>query len=154
MDDDLNLDLDWGAPDLDPGAILARVRALDNNSIEAALATPDRDRILRGIFGAVASIVDPVKANGIDAAIHFKIWDRPGGGYDHLEIVVVDGSGTLSPIPSRQPKLTIKGRASDLMRVALGEANPIRLGLARRIGVAGDLGFARKLDGLFDLPGR
>lgn len=147
----LDLDIDW--EDADAAEILAEVRAADDEEIEAALATHRRERILRSVFGLAADHVDPDKARGLDDALHFKIWDRPDGGYDHLEIVIAAGAGSLSAEPTRDPRLTIKGRAADLIRVATGDRSAMKLALSGRLRAVGDLGFARTLVGLFQIPG-
>ena len=35
----------------------------------------------------------------VDAVIHVKLWDRPGGGYDHRELVI----GTAPAPPPTRP---------------------------------------------------
>jgi hypothetical protein len=146
----LDLNLDWAT--VDPTQVLARVRHASDEEIAAALAGDDRDQILRNVFGLMAGYVDPERARGTDARIHFKVWDRPGGGYDHYELRVLDGTAGVSVTPGDDATITIKGRAADLIRVAVGDANPVRLALRGRIRVLGDLNFARKLTNLFRLP--
>ena len=147
----LELNVDWATAD--PGEVLWQVRAADDAEIEAALAGDDRHAILRGVFGLMAGYVDPERAGGINGVLHFKVWDKPGGGYDHYEIVIADGAATLSETPQTEPTLTIKGRAADLLRVAVGEASPVKLAFKGRIRAIGDLGFGRKLPQLFAVPG-
>jgi SCP-2 sterol transfer family len=146
----LDLNVDWAT--VDPAEVLAQVRAASDEEIAAALAVEDRDQILRSVFGLMAGYVDPERARGTDARIHFKVWDKPGGGYDHYELRILDGTAGVSATPGDDATITIKGRAADLIRVAVGDANPLRLALRGRIRVLGDLNFARKLTDLFRVP--
>jgi hypothetical protein len=148
----LELNVDWATAD--PAEVLRTVRAASDDEIAAALSGPERDEILRNVFGLMARYVDPERARGIEATIHFKVWDRPGGGYDHYELAVADGNARVSDAPSDGATITVKGRAADLIRVAVGDANAVRLALRGRIRVLGDLNFARKLPDLFGIPER
>ena len=87
----------------------------------------------------------------VDAVIHVKLWDRPGGGYDHRELVIADGACTASDQPEHEPRLTLKISPVDLRRIVTGDAGPKRLALQRKLTVLGDLKFGMKLTGLFDL---
>ena len=87
----------------------------------------------------------------VDAVIHVKLWDRPGGGYDHRELVIEDGACTASDAPEHEPRLTLKVRPTDLRRIVTGDAGPRRLALQGRLRVLGDFKFGMKLTDLFDL---
>ena len=147
----LDLNVDWATAD--PAAVLADVRSASDDEIAAALAGDDREAILRNVFGLMTRELNPERAQDMDATIHFKVWDRPGGGYDHFELVIAHGAATLSETPGHDATLTIKGRAADLIRVAVGDANAVRLALRGRIRVLGDLNFARKVPELFRVTG-
>ena len=148
---DLDLNVDWATAD--PVAVLAAVRAASDDEIAAALSGPERDQILRNVFSLMARELDPERARGVDATIHFKVWDRPGGGYDHYELAIADGAAKVSDSPGENPTLTIKGRAADLIRVAVGDGNAFKLALRGRLRVLGDLNFARKVPDLFTVTG-
>jgi putative sterol carrier protein len=143
----LDLNVDWAT--VDPADVLAEVRRASDEEIAAALAGPERDHVLRHVFELMARELRPERAQGVNAAIHFKVWDRPGGGYDHYELAIADGAAKVSDTPGDDPTLTIKGRAADLIRVAVGDANAVKLAFRGRIRVLGDLTFARKVPDLF-----
>lgn len=146
----LDLNVDWD--DADPAEVLARVRRAGDEEIATALAGDHRDQTLRAVFGLMGRYLDPERARDVDATIHFKVWDRPGGGYDHYELAIRDGRCVVSETPGDDATVTIKGRAADLINVAVGDANPIKLGFQGRLRVVGDLNFARKIASLFRLP--
>jgi alkyl sulfatase BDS1-like metallo-beta-lactamase superfamily hydrolase len=146
----LDLNVDWAGTD--PAEVLAQVRNASDDEIAAALAGDERDQVLRNVFGLMARYIDSDRARGVEAAIHFKVWDRPGGGYDHYELRISDGAGIVSEAPGDDATITIKGRAADLIRVAVGDANAVKLAFRGRIRVLGDLNFARRVPDLFRLP--
>ena len=146
----LDLNLDWSTAD--PADVLDRVRGADDDDIAAALSGDRRDEILRSVFALMGAYLDPERARGIEATIHFKVWDRPDGGYDHYELAIADGACVLSESPGEDATVTIKGRAADLIRVAVGDANAVKLAFRGRLRVVGDLNFARKVPDLFRLP--
>ena len=147
----LDLNVDWASAD--PAAVLAEVRAASDEEIAEALSGPERDAVLRNVFSLMARELDPERARGVDATIHFKVWDRPGGGYDHYELAIAEGAAKVSDSPGGNPTLTIKGRAADLIRVAVGDANAVKLAFRGRLRVLGDLNFARKVPDLFTVGG-
>ena len=64
------------------------------------MADPEsRKATLDEIFRRMAEHVEPAKAKGHDAVIHFKILDAPGGGSDHYEVVLEDGACTVTDEP-------------------------------------------------------
>ncbi|MCB0864567.1 MAG: SCP2 sterol-binding domain-containing protein, partial [Solirubrobacterales bacterium] len=88
---------------------------------------------------------------GLDEVIHVKLWDRPGGGYDHRELVIRDGACTASAEPSEEPDLTLKVRPEDLRKIVTGEAGTKRLAFRGRLRAIGDIRLGMRLTDIFDL---
>lgn len=131
-----------------PAQIYARVEDLDKDEFEDLMGdAKTREPIIDALAGHFAGQYrgDPA----IDAVIHLKLWDRPGGGYDHRELVLRDGSCTVSETPEHDPRLTLKIRPVDLRSIVTGETGPKRLAMRRRLGVEGDIAFGMKLGDLF-----
>lgn len=145
----LKLDIDLAS--LDSAARLAMIHEADDEEIERALDSERRGEVLDAIFALMADRFDPGSAAGMDAVIHFKVWDRPGGGYDHYEIVIREGSCRVNNPPTEEPRLTLKARPADFVRIALGNASGFRLALRGRLRVVGDVALARKVPDLFPL---
>lgn len=137
----------------DPSAVYREIVALDDKAFKALMAEQDsRDRVIDVLVSHFAGRVRPEKTQGMDAVIHVKLWDRPGGGYDHRELVIHDGTCTASASPTHDdPKITLKVRPEDLRAIVTGSAGPKRLAFRGKLRVLGDLGFAMKLTELFDL---
>lgn len=139
--------------DLDgpPAQVYARVVALDEDAFDELMATQDtRDKVIDALVVHLASSLRPDHAEGVDAVLHVKLWDRPGGGYDHRELVIRDGACTVSETPAEEPTLTLKIRPSDLRKVVTGATGPKRLALRGKLRAIGDIGFGMRLTELFD----
>lgn len=130
----------------------AEVLALDDKAFDALMAEQaSRDEVIDAMVAEFASRLRPDKAAGLDAVLHVKLWDRPGGGYDHRELVIRDGACTVSPEPSEDPTLTLKIRPGDLRKIVTGKANTKMLAIRGKLRAIGDLGLALRLTDLFDL---
>jgi putative sterol carrier protein len=111
-----------------------------------------RKTTLDEIFRRMAEHVEPSKAKGNDAVIHFKILDRPGGGYDHYEVVLDDGACTVTDSPSREPRVTFRIGPVDFLRLVSGNANGPMLFMSGKLKIEGDLMFASTMTSLFRIP--
>jgi putative sterol carrier protein len=133
-------------------SVYDEVAAMDRDAFEAMMAEPDsRERVIDALVDHFAGAFQPEAAGDLDAVIHIKLWDRPGGGYDHRELIIRDGACTPSETPHEEPRLTLKVRPADLRAIVTGEAGPKRLAFKGRLRVLGDLGLAMRLTSLFDL---
>lgn len=133
-----------------PARVYAQITELDEDAFALLMAEQEtRDRVIDVLVQHMAALYkgDPQ----VDAVIHVKLWDRPGGGYDHRELVIADGVCTASETPTHDPRLTLKIRPTDLRRIVTGDAGPKRLAFQRRLTVLGDVRFGMKLSDLFDL---
>lgn len=132
-----------------PARVYERVTELSDDEFAALMEEPEtRSRIIDVLVEHMAALYrgDPK----VDAVIHVKLWDRPGGGYDHRELVLRDGTCTASDRPEHDPRITLKIRPTDLRRIVTGDAGPRRLALQRKLTVLGDIRFGMKLADLFD----
>jgi putative sterol carrier protein len=134
----------------DPADVYTRVTALDGDAFADLMDDPGaRARIIDVLVEHMASRYkgDP----DVDAVIHVKLWDKPGGGYDHRELVIADGRCTASAEPRDEPDLTLKVRPTDLRDIVAGAAGPRRLAFKGRLRVLGDLRLGMRLTELFEL---
>jgi hypothetical protein len=132
--------------------VYTEVAAMDRDAFEALMADPaERERVIDALVDHFAGAFRPEAAGDLDAVIHIKLWDRPGGGYDHRELIIRDGACTPSSTPSEDPRLTLKVRPVDLRDIVTGAAGPKRLAFKGRLRVLGDLGLGMRLTSLFDL---
>jgi hypothetical protein len=135
-----------------PARVFARVTALDADAFAELMADPAaREQVIDVLVGHMATLYRG--GDDVDAVIHVKLWDRPGGGYDHRELVIAGGAciPTEGEPVHDDARLTLKVRPTDLRNLVTGDAGPRRLALQGRLRVLGDLKFAMKLSDLFEL---
>lgn len=138
--------------DAEPAAVFASIKTLDDDEFAELMAiTESREKVIDALVRHMASRLRPERAEGVEAVIHVKLWDRPGGGYDHRELVVSGGGCTASNTPGSEPDLTLKVRPDDLRKIVTGEAGPKRLAFRGRLRAIGDIRLGMRLTDLFDL---
>jgi putative sterol carrier protein len=141
-------DIDLDAP---PAEVYAAINKLDDDDFQDLMAKPEsREKVIDMLVAHLAGRLRSDKARDVDAVIHVKLWDKPGGGYDHREIVIRDGKCVVSDNPSEDARLTLKIRPTDLRSVVTGKAGPKRLAFRGRLRAVGDIGLGMKLGDLFD----
>jgi putative sterol carrier protein len=116
---------------------------------------PARKQVLDEIFNRMAEHVEPARARGTDAVVHFKVLDRPeslGGGYDHYEVVFEDGMCTASDGIAREPQVTIRVGAINFLKLAANQASGPTLFLTGKLRLEGDVMLASRLTGFFRIP--
>ncbi len=134
----------------DSADVYASIAAMDEDEFERLMDDPEeRTRVIGAMVDHMVTLFRPEKAEGVDAVIHVKLWDKPGGGYDHFELVIADAKCAISETPEHDADLTLKVRPTDLRKMITGEAGPRRLALKGRLRVLGDLGLGMKLPELF-----
>jgi putative sterol carrier protein len=132
-----------------PAEIYEHVAAIDEEDFDELMAEPEaRTRVIDAMVEHMASLFRPEKAEGVDAVIHIKLWDRPGGGYDHAELRIADGECVVQE-PSGDPDLTLKVRPGDLRKMITGETGARRLAFKGRLRAVGDIGLGLKLPDMF-----
>jgi putative sterol carrier protein len=146
------------APDIDPMAIdpvefARQVGQASDADLAAGLQNEEvRSLMLREIFGRMARHFRADQAGGIDAVVHWKIFDRPGGGYDHYELVVRDGTCTVNNPPEHEPKVTLKLGPVDFLKLVTGNAEGPLLFMSGKLRIEGDLLLSARLTGVFEIP--
>lgn len=132
---------------------LARVIAEANDDQLGQLMAGDHRRtILDDVFRRMAEHVNPAKAKGVTAVIHWKIWDRPGGGYDHYEVLLEDGRCRVSDEPAGEPRVTFKIGPVEFLKLVSGNASGPELFMSGKLKIDGDLMLAAQMTGLFNIP--
>lgn len=134
----------------DPLAVYAAIVEMDKDEFEDLMQEPpQRQRVIAALIEHMVGLFRPENAADVDAVIHIKLWDRPGGGYEHYELRIVNSTCALSHDPDSEADLTLKVRPTDLRKLITGETGARRLALIGRLRVIGDLGLGMKLPDLF-----
>lgn len=133
-----------------PAEIYERVKSMDSDEFDRLMEDSEGRRVItEALLDYMAGLFRPEKAGDLEAVIHVKLWDRPGGGYDHFEMVIADGTCEIVEKPSRAARMTLKIRPSDLRALLAGETGPRRLAMRRKLTVLGDLKLGARLPDLF-----
>jgi putative sterol carrier protein len=126
-----------------------------NDQLTEVMNGPARKPVLDEIFKRMTEHVEPDKARGTDAVVHFKILDRPeelGGGYDHYEVVFDDGTCVASDVIERDPNVTIRVAPLHFLKLAANQASGPTLFLTGKLRLKGDVMLASRLTGFFRIP--
>jgi putative sterol carrier protein len=143
------------APDLSgisPEEFVALVSSASDEQLAEAMSGAQREAALREIFARMADHLDPAKAAGQDAVVHFQILGAPDGGYDEFEVIVRDGKCTVSETPAEQPRVTLKVQPVAFLKLISNQRSGPELFMAGQLKIEGDLMFAAQIATLFKIP--
>ena len=130
----------------------ALVASSSDQQLEEAMSGPQRETALREIFARMAEHLDPNKAKGHDAVVHFQILGRPDGGYDEFEVVVKDGKCEVTQTPSEEPRVTLKVEPVAFLKLITSQKSGPELFMTGKLKIDGDLMFAPQIASLFRIP--
>ena len=137
---------------LEPQRFAQLVKGASNDQLNAVMQGPQRQKVLDEIFNRMPTLFRSDRAGSTNAVVHWNVGDKPGGGVDTYELKIADGTCTLSPQPSADPKLALTLGAADFLKVVTGNANPMMMFMTGKLKAKGDLGLAANIANLFDLP--
>lgn len=136
---------------ISPQDFASLVKNAPADQIDEVMAEPDiRERILSEVFSRMGG--QYAGSRKTKAVIHWKILDKPGGGYDHYETVLDGGSCTVNTEPEHEPRVTIRLNGTQFLKLASGNGSPTTMFFTGKLKLAGDIGFAAGLSNLFDIP--
>lgn len=136
----------------DPREFAALVKTAPADQLEAIMRSDKRGEVLDEIFSRMPGLFRADRAGNTNAVIHWNVGDRPDGGLDTYELVIENGTCTLSQTPQREPKLALTLGAVDFLKVVTGNANPVMMFMTGKLKAKGDLGLAANIANLFDMP--
>jgi hypothetical protein len=128
------------------------VKSTPDETIKEVMRGDLREKVLDEVFGRFPTMFRPDRAGSTNAAIHWTITERPDGGEDTYEVVIVDGTCTVSASPEWEPKLALTLSPIDFIKVVSGSANPVMMFMTGKLKAKGDLGLAANIANLFDIP--
>ena len=137
---------------VDPQEFAQLVKSTPDAQLTQVMGGDDRGKILDTIFGRFPHLFRADRAGSTNAVIHWNITGRPDGGSDTYELVIADGSCTLSATPDQEPKLAVTVGPVDFLKVVTGVGNPMMMFMTGKLKAKGDLGLAANIANLFDIP--
>jgi putative sterol carrier protein len=137
---------------VDETQLVQIVAGATDQQLEELMASDARKEILDDVFRRMADHVDGERARDVTTVVHWKIYDRPDGGYDHYEVVLEAGACTVSDSPSREPAVTLKLKPADFLRLVSGSASGPTMFMTGKLKLEGDVMLASRLTSLFHIP--
>jgi putative sterol carrier protein len=137
---------------VDETQLVQIVAGATDQQLEELMASDARQDILDDIFRRMAEHVDQDRARDVTAVVHWKIYDRPEGGYDHYEVVLEGGACTVSQSPSREPAVTLKLKPANFLKLVSGNASGPTMFMTGKLKLEGDVMLASRLTSMFHIP--
>ncbi|OWV12875.1 acyl-CoA synthase [Micromonospora wenchangensis] len=128
------------------------VKSTPDDKIAEVMSGDLRGKVLSEVFSRMPQIFRADRAGATNAVIHWNITGRPDSGADTYEIVIENGTCTVSETPTRDPKLTLSMGPVEFLRIVSGGANPVMMFMTGKLKAKGDLGLAANIANLFDIP--
>ena len=143
---------DGAAAAVDPIEFANQLANTPDEQIAAGMNSEARGMVLGEIFKRMGDYLKPEAAQNVDAVVHWKITERPDGGFDHYELVIKDGKATVTDNPQQEARVTFSVGAVDFLKLVTGNANGPIMFTTGKLKITGDLPFAAQIAGLFKVP--
>jgi SCP-2 sterol transfer family protein len=105
------------------------------------------------VFRRMSEHLDPVRAAGLNAVVHWRFTGGTGdGGFDRFQTLFTSGRCTSGRHPTDDARVTLTLSPVDFLRAVTGTVNVAILFMRGKVKVRGDLAFAAGLINYFDLP--
>jgi putative sterol carrier protein len=137
---------------VDEAQLVQIVAGATDQQLEELMASEARNDILDDIFRRMAEHVDPDRARDVNTVVHWKIYDRPEGGYDHYEVVLEGGTCTVSESPGREPAVTLKLKPAEFLKLVSGTASGPTMFMTGKLKLEGNVMLASRLTSMFRIP--
>jgi putative sterol carrier protein len=137
---------------VDPGEFARSIASTPDEQLAEGMRSKLRGEILAEIFRRMEAHVDPAKARGTNAVMHWRVTGGPEDSVDEWEAVIEDGTCTVSDQPSRSPTVTFTIDGVDFLKLVTGNVGGPKLFMTGRLKIDGDLMFAARAAALFEIP--
>jgi putative sterol carrier protein len=137
---------------VDETQLVQIVAGATDQQLEELMASDARKEILDDVFRRMTEHVDAERARDVTAVVHWKIFDRPDGAYDHYEVVLETGKCSVSDSPNREPAVTLKLKPADFLKLVSGSASGPTMFMTGKLKLEGDVMLASRLTSLFHIP--
>jgi putative sterol carrier protein len=137
---------------VDPQRFAEIVKSTPDAQIAQVMQSELRGKILDEVFSRMPASFRPDRAGSTNAVIHWNITGRPDGGTDTYEVVIADGTCTISDSPQQEPRLNLTLGPVEFLKVITNNANAVMMFMTGKLKAKGDLGLAANIANLFELP--
>jgi putative sterol carrier protein len=108
--------------------------------------------VLGEVFRRMSDHVRAEKATGSDGVVRWRIDCGEGASYQRFQTVFASGACLTGTSLDQDPSVTVTLSLADFLRMAAGSIGFARLVATRRLKFKGDIRYAIKLSGMFDIP--
>ena len=138
---------------MSPQEFAKTVAQMSDKEVSEVMRGEYRGAILDAVFARFPELFRPDKAKGTSGTVQFRITGGPDEQpHDTYEIVVGDGTCTVSPEPGSDYDASLMMGPPEFVKMATGRGTPTMLVMRGKIKVKGDIALAAKFPSLFDIP--
>lgn len=124
--------------------------AESDEQIADGLRMVGTEAVLGRVFDVMGERLRPERAEGVEAEIEWIVVDE---GEEHTYVTrIEDGSCEVEKAEAINPRVTLKTDLATFARLITGQAGGPQLFMKGRLKVSGDIWFAQRITGLFDMP--
>jgi putative sterol carrier protein len=139
--------------DADASQLARMIGQVPEEQLAEGMANPEgRKMVLDEIFKRMAEHAEPSQIDGVDAVVHFKITDAPGGGENVYEAVIRGGEVKVNEEPTERPKVTITTGPVSFLKLVTGQQSGPVMFMTGKLKLEGDVLFASRMTSFFRIP--
>jgi putative sterol carrier protein len=145
-----------GIGEADASQLAAMVGQVSDQQLAEAMSDPEGRKLVLGeVFKRMGDHVQAGQLEGVDAVVHFKITDAPGGGTDVYEVVIRDGGVQVGDEPTGEnPRVTLTMAPVPFLKLVTGQQSGPVMFMTGKLKLEGDVMFASRLTSFFRIPSR
>lgn len=133
-----------------PEEFAALVTQADDEQIAEVIHGVGTEQVLDRIFQGMKERFRPESAQGVDATIQFVVTDN---GAEHAySVVIANGSCDVRSERAESPRVTLTTDLVSFAKLIAGKEDGMRLFMAGKLKVSGDLMFSTRIMSFFDRP--
>ena len=140
-------------PDLShitPEQFAQLVAGADDELIVRTVRETGTRATLDRIFEGMGERFVPERAAGVDARVQFSVTDQ---GEEHpYALTIRDGTCQVERGPVEDPRVTLTTDLLSFVKLTAGKSGGPSLFLTGKLKIRGDLGFAPRIMGFFEIP--
>jgi putative sterol carrier protein len=126
------------------------VHGADDEQILEAIHDVGTAPTLDRIFQGMQERFRPDRAGGEDAVIQFVVLDE---GEEHPYVVTIrDGTCGIRRVQTEDPRVTLRSDLLTFVKLTAGKSSGASLFMRGKLKISGDLMFAPRIMGFFDVP--
>jgi putative sterol carrier protein len=142
--------------EIDPSAVSAEqfadliAYAESDEQIAEGIRLVGTETVLERIFSEMAERFRPDRAAGVEAVVEWVVRD---GGDEHVYVTrIADGACVAEKGPAESSRVKLTADRASCAKLVTGKASGPQMFMSGKLGVSGDLWFATRITGFFEMP--